>query len=187
MTTSDVPVKVRITAAPASWAARLGYPQTGGRFFPQALGTQCGRWCERPPGTWASSGSLGLWQTGDHILSEALNLRLYLLPWHHRAPVQVTASRKCRGKPVPPWGQNHTRPHVGTWVGRKSKREGVYVCVRLTLCSTVETNATLESNYTAIKVHFKNCPNILHSSRVLPSTPVSCDPLSIKLLFSASA
>lgn len=38
----------------------------------------------------------------DHILSEALDLSLYLLPWHHRAPVQATGSRKCRGKPVPP-------------------------------------------------------------------------------------
>ena len=38
----------------------------------------------------------------DHILSEALDLRLYLLPWRHRAPVQATGSRKCRGKPVPP-------------------------------------------------------------------------------------
>ena len=122
------------------------------QFFPQALGTQCGSWCGRPPGTWASLGSLGLWQVPDrylqanHILSEALDLRLHLLPWHHPAPVQATCSRKCRGKLVPPWGLKVKR--VPTWgpEWEGSPKGRVCICVWLTLCSTAETDTTLESN-----------------------------------------
>ena len=127
---------MRITASPASWAARLGYPQTGGSSShkPWVRSVAAGVDARPVPGLpWAPWGCDRYLQA-NHILSEALDVRLHLLPWHHRAPVQATCSRKCGGKLVPPWGLRVKRvPTWGPeWEG-SPKGRGMYMCMADTL------------------------------------------------------
>ena len=85
------------------------YPQTGGRFFPQPLGTQCGSWCGLPPSTWASSGSLGLWQTATCRLTTSF---LKLWTWGSTCYPGVTGPL-CR--PPAPGSVGGSQCHREDW------------------------------------------------------------------------